>query len=113
MTHSISMGVVLRSNQGLGDTTLEPVDYRGRYFRDDIVVATDPAFGPGYYIFGRCPTSGVTKNIARPEGARVACRHYNNRCYRGWKTKAEAQKWVPLITQLLEDQPPLRCICAA
>lgn len=109
MTHvSLSTSITLRRNdRGDDAVTVTPVDYRGRYFNRSLTVEKDPALGPGWFIFAREQfTAQVVKNVARPEGGLSACRNYSMRRFRGWRTAKEAEAWVEILTQYLQQHPP-------
>ena len=65
-------------------------DYRGRVF-SDFYVSTNPAHGPGWYVFGRNEARNVIKVCAQPNVTPRKHPHYNIRVRRGFKTMREAQ----------------------
>lgn len=66
-------------------------DYRGRFF-DRFHAHTDPAGGPGWYVFGRNPEYGdrMVKLVARPNVKPRKHPHYNGPVRRGWHLKRDA-----------------------
>ena len=69
-------------------------DSRGREYRHGLFVDHAPAYGPGWYIYGRCLTDyrpvGIITVVARPDVAPRKYSLWNGRVRRGWRTKREA-----------------------
>ena len=77
-----------------GKIAVNYTDGKGREYRHGLFVAKAPAYGPGWYIYGRCLTDylpdGIVTMVARPDVAPRKYPLWNGRVRRGWHTKREA-----------------------
>jgi len=82
----------------MGLNIVKTIGFRGGYF-NQFYARTDPATGPGWYVFGvnPCYNNRYVMLCARPDVPPRTLKHYNGRVQRGYRTRKKARAVAAML----------------